>query len=790
MNRILLFLILLIFTQPSFSQDGDLISSYENYSDLAREVAYIHLNKTTYIKGESIGFNAYVLDKSSKVLSGETVNLYCTLSDSKGKIIKKKLILITEGVGRGHFEVDSLFTTGDYTFKAYTKWMKNFDEQNYYIEKINVIDASVTSELKTSVAVEVDAQFLPEGGHLVSGVQNTVGVIIKDGRNLGISRVRGNIVKKGDETVITSFQVNSYGIGRFNITPQEGEAYEAIFEVDAQKYRVPIIKANRRGITLSLQALKDKVAISLKTNTETLSEIKDQQYKLLLHNGYELKETIISFEDKEEVLRVFLEEDLYRGVNIFTLMDAYNRPLLERMYFNYKGIDFLESKSGVTYQVSKDTLEIKVPFAKTNTSQFHNISVSVLPEETRTYNSHHSLPSYVMLAPYVRGEIEDGSYYFRGVTAKKRYELDNLLITQGWSSYDWDTIFNDPPEDDYDFEYGINYTINLNKEIKNSLLIYPNTNSATKVVSFEEGETSYEDRFFPVEGEKIRIGEVKRKGGVGEPSLYLQFDQKEIPAYNAIDETSLLSSEYKGKGLIDRSRDIDFEDWGRFEELDEVTVVKKKEYTRAEKLQNSSFGKIDVFDDRKIRQYQFFSNYISGRGFIVNEDYTNATFNIRIRNPLTPNNIIPVIYLDNTILSDFSVLFRYSLEFVDYIEVNPTGLGGGLRGGAGIIKIYTDPKKKLKATQKTSYKEYDIPLTFSTPKRFYKPKYGSYNTTFFKEYGVIDWFPDLKLDNNGDLNIKTINNDYSGVKLFIEGILKDGTFISEIKEIKIDRSSN
>ena len=50
----------------SFSQEEKLVKSYTDYHKTAREIVYLHLNKSTYIKGEDIGFTAYVLDKRNR----------------------------------------------------------------------------------------------------------------------------------------------------------------------------------------------------------------------------------------------------------------------------------------------------------------------------------------------------------------------------------------------------------------------------------------------------------------------------------------------------------------------------------------------------------------------------------------------------------------------------------------------------------------------------------------------------------------------------------------------------
>ena len=101
-------------------------------STLPREVVFVHLNKSVYIKGEAVGFKAYVLDKDTKKRSLETKNLYCTILDEDENIVKQQMIRIQEGVGNGIIELDSLFTSGNYLFKAYTNWMRNFSEAQLF----------------------------------------------------------------------------------------------------------------------------------------------------------------------------------------------------------------------------------------------------------------------------------------------------------------------------------------------------------------------------------------------------------------------------------------------------------------------------------------------------------------------------------------------------------------------------------------------------------------------------------------------------------------------------------
>ena len=92
------------------AQSQNIIDAYEEYTEETREIVYAHLNKSTYVKGEMMGFTAYIFDKYSKKTSLETKNLYCTISNSDNQILKKKLLLVENGIASNIFHIDSLST--------------------------------------------------------------------------------------------------------------------------------------------------------------------------------------------------------------------------------------------------------------------------------------------------------------------------------------------------------------------------------------------------------------------------------------------------------------------------------------------------------------------------------------------------------------------------------------------------------------------------------------------------------------------------------------------------------
>ncbi|WP_298904171.1 hypothetical protein [uncultured Psychroserpens sp.] len=790
MKNLIILILLGMWPVIGFSQDtSDIIDAYDDFTDLSREQVYVHLNKSTYISGEMLGFNAYVFLKDIKQLSTNTANLYCQILDKENKIITEKLLMMNQGVSRGDFMIDSTYTSGEYKFKAYTNWSRNFsNEQTYFLETFDVINPDdKINDKPTDIDKSIDVQVLPESGHLLLETSNVVGVIAKDKLGLGVPNLKVDVINKEGE-VLSSITLDDFGIGKFLLHPIKEQDYSLEYFYNDKKVVQTLEKAEHSGVLLSIKELSSDNSIGLvvKTNDDGFKRFGNKNFKLIIHNGSSATEAILGFNGTKESVTSIPLSDLYSGINIFTLFDEQNRPIAERLYFNFEGLPVNTISKSSLSRKPNDSLEIKLALPHVDPKLLQNLSVSVLPSKTKSYAHHQNIISAVYLQPYLKNAVEHASYYFTNISNKKKYELDNLLLTQGWSSYDWTTIFNAAPEPIYDFEVGINYTINANNSKGKSLLIYPNINTKSEILVLSEREKTFEKRgFFPLDDEKIRIGEVKPNGNVGASNVVLQFSPSQVARFPTayLPMTTLKGNQYAASNP-------DTFEFGDIESLDEVRLYAKKKYTRIEKIQNKTLGKIIDFGEHERQFYKTFAQFISERGFYVDEtpNVTNggkdySRFRITALNvPSINATKIPIIYLDDVFLVDFDILYKFSMEHVDYVEVNKGGIGGGIRGGAGVIKIYTDPFKQFKVKKKVSFTTYNIPLTYSTPKRFYVPKYRNYKSNFFQEYGVIDWVPNGRLDDNGNLYIK-IQDTKTPINLFVEGLVNGQELISQRIEL-------
>ncbi|TXG37056.1 TonB-dependent receptor [Seonamhaeicola maritimus] len=765
-----------------------IIESYDSYTTPYREIAYCHLNKSTYLQGEPIGFKAYVLDKGLKIPSSLTKNLYCIILDSLDRVVKKKLIKIDNGVANNIFKIDSLFTTGKYTFKAFTNWMKNFNEPNAFIESfkvINYLDANIINHRE--VELILDAQFLPEGGHFIHGVKTNVGVIIKNTDGYSVPNLKGEVYDS-DNKFITEFQVNNKGIGRFLIYPDVNKTYNVKIDYLNKVLNYKIHSVERKGIAIHINRIKDKVIIEFKTNPETLKTIIGKAYKMVIHNGKSIKIIELNF-DKTELNQIVDLQNMYSGLNIITLFNEKNQPILERLFFNYEGIDFAKTTKPLIKQKG-DSSYVTIPINRKFSDEDQiNLSLSILPEKSKSYKRQQSLVSYAYLQVYLNSNVEYADYYFRDISRQKIYELDNLLITQGWSSYNWKNIFDYNENNSFVFEDGIVVKGNLNNNLdtKTTILIYPLKNGEGFFIDLPKSERSFiKSGFFPKENENLSLSILDKVSKPQKAGLYLQFTPSIFPSYMS----SHIESVFPEQNDLFKTYEhasfnlIDLED---VQKLEEIVVKANLDNERNEQLKARVFGRVDVFDDQKRGMNLTLSNYINAYmvGFWATEQRGNLIISNRNIQSFSSQNPSPLVYLDGVLLNNYEFLTNFDMSRVDYITYDPNGFGEGLRGVAGVIKIFTS--NVFSGKNKPNYfRNFEFPLTFSASKKYYVPKYSSYQDDFFIDYGVVDWIPNPQVDKNSKINFTIYNPSKLNLDIYLEGVTSSGTVFTEQIPLKVN----
>ncbi|WP_430411683.1 hypothetical protein [Kordia sp.] len=787
MKRILplLPLFLLLFSFSMFSQtENGAENSYTEYFKLPRETIFLHLNKTTFLSGEEIWFKGYAYDQKNQLISKATTNFNIGIYDADGKEVKRALFKGENGAAKGNLAIDSTFVSGTYYIKASTNWMKNFNDDGAYIQKIKVYgDKIVATNDDVTTENMYDFQFLPEGGHIVMNTKNNVGFKVTDASGKGVAAT-GSIFNENNEEV-TKFKSNALGLGKFLFQPESNQKYTSKITLASGKIieqALPPIK--NQGIAVTMNNLfPDKAIITLHTNAKTLERFSNAKYKLLIHQSGKLK--IVNFKFDAGVVKTITipKKDLYKGINTITLFDENEKPILERLFFNSS---MLKETSVSVSKLKTENDSILLSVKELNLQTDANISISMLPEETESYAPTHTIISSFLLKPYVKGIIENPEYYFTKFDRKRAYELDILLLTQGWSKYNWNTIFNNPPKQLHQFESGITIKgkVNSPKTGIDRLFLYATKNHQAQFINLSDDQTFILRNFYLEKGEKIRFSYLDNRGIFKKPGMYISFsitnNKDNISA--EIAREKILDTKFLALNA-DLSKDFFYEN---SVELDEIVLEAKKKEKESDPIAVN--GKFKKVDEETYFQYPLVSDYIQNNGYRVFESNGNVTITTRNRLSIagaTP----PLVFLDDVPLSNFSILYNYSMGNVEKILIDKSGFGYGIRGTGGVIKIYTRTTALYqdKGDSGSISNSSVAPLAFETAKEYYAPKYSSYTNSSFKKYGVVSWIPEITLPKNETVTFKIFNTRTKYVTVFIEGITKDGDLISQKQIIDLGK---
>lgn len=755
----------------------ELAKEYSEYFALDREAVFLHLNKTTVAFGESLWFSAYVFSPKFAAPSFQTTNLHVNLYNSEGNLMEAQTVFIQNGKGAGYFELDSLYTPGQYVVRASTKYMDNFQEELFFSQSITVLGTNAPPRTTR----KYDLQLLPEGGHLVANVINTVGVKLIDNSGKGVFFTNGKILNAENDTINT-FKSNRFGLSKFRFTPKLGHEYRAVLTTEyGKEIEKALPNAEALGMNLSTNTLLPTgMVFSIKTNQATKNKIQNTPFFLAIHQNGRMKAFELAFSG--ESLKATLSvpnKEFYAGTNIITVFNSNMEPILERLVFNKNG---LKRKKVEAFHKTTQRDSLLLGLATKDSLGLHSLSISVLPGGTDAYHPDNGIISAFYIEPYIRGDLEEGSYYFsRDIEQRRRnYDLDLLMLTQGWSKYSWKNTFQNTPTELFEPESGFTIIGKINgrnKKKENQIFLKSPENDLFAVLELQPNGGFKLANTFLKDSTSIGFGLLNEKNDkTSKPSIYLRVlpakDRNPLEGIKIVDAV-FESSEEKNEASPTLPKNF-LKDAVT---LEAILLEGKIEEEEEDEPAYTGMAQKTKITEKLGNRYYYITDLIRSKGFRIKRTaFSISISSTRGMNLRGPNS--PTIYLNGVRLSDFVWLMDIKTSDVEALYVNKSGLGHGMNGAGGVIHIETKtdllPKKSKETTGATLVKN-----GFTSNKEFYAPKYRSYTAPAFEKLGAIDWFSNLSLDQNGRAKIKIYNTLQTSLKLFISGITAEGALISE-----------
>ena len=130
------------YTQDTTSVQDDIIGKLHKYCErLPREELFVHTDRSAYVAGELLWFNIYLVDRLTNRPSLNSRIAYFELLNSENWPVVQRRVKIHSGSGPGQIILPDTLSTGKYTIRAYTGWMKNFMPDNCFMRDVQIYNA-------------------------------------------------------------------------------------------------------------------------------------------------------------------------------------------------------------------------------------------------------------------------------------------------------------------------------------------------------------------------------------------------------------------------------------------------------------------------------------------------------------------------------------------------------------------------------------------------------------------------------------------------------------------------
>lgn len=787
-----------------------------------QEKAYLHMDKQNYLAGETIWFKAYLLAGSNHLPICPSKLMYVELLSPEEEVIASRNIKIEEGSGMGDILTNPKWKAGTYQLRAYTSYMRNYDENWIFTQEILLRSAfqqegQQEDKKRQPIGPPISVQFFPEGGDLIVGLENNIAFKAVNRKGLA-EEVKGQILD-GDGNPILDFSSEGMGLGKFTLSPAIGKSYSAKIDWQGEEYSFPLPAPQNFGYNLQANFLPDTDTLSLNLQSNIPNGLEGAY--LIAHLRGQVFGLIPGLKGNQIKLKLDLSS-IPSGIAHFTLFDPGGKPVAERLVGLNRPMDYpmvfatgLKERYGKREKVS---LNIQVP--PTNPADSFKTDLSMVVRDIRNVVEAKDIRSYLWLSSDIHGPVEKPWLF---LDPQNKSLLDLLMMTQGWRRFNWDEFIAEVyPPLTYPIEKGFRvkgYVQDLYKPGRRekaaltlSSLDEQNFFMA-EAVSNEEGEFLFGE--YPFEdsinlllqarryksnakkqAKKKNKNEFKLEGS---RSVRIIVDEVEAPEVQwrvgKIEAFGEWQLNFQDTFMIKK---LAFEQGVPNFELEEVQIqarLKRQEdpFFRSGMLYKEPDGRIILDSTNLGSQALTIFELIRGRvpGVeIIGTPFVNQTARIRGFNSIQLSSTATIL-LDGVIVEPLAanLIQVRNVEFVDVIKSLSKTSVYGAAGSGGIIAIYTrqgsgiSPQWQAKEAGVINH----LHPGFYKAREFYNPVYTSRSGGSSDFRSTLAWEGQLQPDANGQATLSFYTSDVSGTfEIDIQGIDAKGNPVVKRMEFVVE----
>lgn len=630
----------------------------------------------------------------------------------------------------------------------------------------------------------VDVQFFAEGGNLVEGLPNRMAIKAVNANGLG-ENVKGQIIdNSGNE--VTKFETSHLGMGSIFFTPQAEKSYAAKVKLmDGRELNLQLPTVEKSGYVLTINnADSAKMSIRVAMSPDLLNK---GTLKLLGQRNGEVYVASNIQTSKQFTSMVIDKKDFASGIVQFTLFNADNLPVAERLAFVNNSSDKIELEIPALRTVYGKKENVNLDLIAKNNENLVKGAFSVAVTNASVVNpdpeNESNLLTQMLLTADLVGYVEKPNSYFLNNHMESRIALDNLLLTQGWRKINWKALLdNTAPVQSFEAEKEMKISGTLKSPagrpvVNGKITMFSNSDglfTADTVTNnkgrFNFGAMSFNDQV------TFRIqGKTEKGKGYNEIEIDQVPKQAMSPNKNRADVEVNVNEALAGYLKQSNAYFDELVKSGRLEKvinLDEIKVTTKAPVLTSSSNWNGP-GKADfVVTSKELGGSHRISNYLKGSvpGITLVNNIPYLSRSLATSSKAQPMAIyvdgveIKPQYLDEEVLA-------INVESIEVLRSGEyTKWYGGAPGGVLVITSKSTVINKDYASFAAGIMTY-IPTGYSAIREFYSPKYEPNTNDKPDLRTTVYWHPNLISDQNGKFNVNYFNTEQAGnYRMVIEGM--------------------
>lgn len=439
-------------------------NAYQFSQICPQEKVYLHFDNTAYFQGDVIWFSAYVVNASTQTPAQSKV-LYVELLSPNGVVLKQLKLKVENGQASGSLPLVDVSTeearalrgvtalpSGFYEVRAYTRTMLNFDDAGVFSRVFPVYempekDGDYNNPVvrpwdnpydmqrpKAEKAKDLSVTFYPEGGHLVMGTPCRIAFKAINANGQGVA-VSGELKTAEGQAPIALSTLHD-GMGQFTLTPGKKQ-YTATFTHEGKKYTFRLPEPTDKAYTLMADNLRPG---QLRGRLTGYAGCPDELLgmTLICHGSVSYFDTLSVRGGTASF--IIPKEKLSTGVHQLTLFNAEGKVYAQRHLFVNNGIE----AGGIAVTASEAQYEPFAPVkmniqttAPDGSPLPATLSIAVRDQQNLGTAYADNIYTNMLLSSELKGYIHNPEYYFESNDTEHARALDLLMMTQGWTRYNW-----------------------------------------------------------------------------------------------------------------------------------------------------------------------------------------------------------------------------------------------------------------------------------------------------------------------------------------------------------------